>query len=191
MGNIINELIDCYEELELFRDASFEDIKMAFRHLVKRYHPDNKESGNQEKFISIKKAYEVLSEPVSRAIYDLNNKQAGTRGKKTYIQEKNAFRKIYEERLINLTTEEKIKIVLLFADTNKKFNTDYINRLRVKYFVIKMKLSYQEQNALNNIIIGFMIDIDEFLKKLNEKPKAENKSKIKKKKIKKKPKKTK
>jgi molecular chaperone DnaJ len=62
---------DYYEILGVSRDASKEDLKRAYRRLARKYHPDvNKESGAEERFKEINRAYEVLSEPETRARYD-------------------------------------------------------------------------------------------------------------------------
>lgn len=58
------DILDLYIELELSRNASFDEIKESFRKLAKIYHPDNKESGNHYKFINIKKSYDILSDPI-------------------------------------------------------------------------------------------------------------------------------
>jgi molecular chaperone DnaJ len=61
---------DYYETLGVSRDADKEDIKQAYRRLARKYHPDvNKESGAEERFKEINRAYEVLSEPEVRARY--------------------------------------------------------------------------------------------------------------------------
>lgn len=62
---------DYYEILGVSRDASKEDLKRAYRRLARKYHPDvNKEPGAEERFKEINRAYEVLSEPETRARYD-------------------------------------------------------------------------------------------------------------------------
>jgi len=63
---------DYYEILGIGRDASQEEIKRAYRKLVRQYHPDanpgNKEA--EERFKLINEAYEVLSDPQKKAQYD-------------------------------------------------------------------------------------------------------------------------
>ena len=62
---------DYYQILGVSRDADKEELKRAYRRLARKYHPDvNKEPGAEEKFKEINRAYEVLSEPETRARYD-------------------------------------------------------------------------------------------------------------------------
>lgn len=62
---------DYYEILGVSRDTDKEEIKRAYRRLARKYHPDvNKEPGAEERFKEINRAYEILSEPETRARYD-------------------------------------------------------------------------------------------------------------------------
>jgi len=64
--------IDYYELLEVSRDASFEEIKKAYRKLALKYHPDRNPGDKEaeEKFKLINEAYQVLSDEEKRALYD-------------------------------------------------------------------------------------------------------------------------
>ena len=53
---------DYYETLGIDKSASTQDVKSAFRKLAKKYHPDNKETGDEAKFKEISEAYQVLSD---------------------------------------------------------------------------------------------------------------------------------
>lgn len=63
---------DYYQILGVKRGASSEDIRKAYRKLARKYHPDinpgNKEAENKFKDISV--AYDVLSDPGKRKLYD-------------------------------------------------------------------------------------------------------------------------
>ena len=64
---------DYYEVLGIGRDASAEEIKKAYRKLAKKYHPDSNE-GNEsaaEAFKDVGEAYEVLSDPEKKKLYDM------------------------------------------------------------------------------------------------------------------------
>ncbi len=62
---------DYYDILGLNRSASKADIKKAYRHLAKQYHPDaNKDDGAAEMFKDVSEAYEVLSDDEKRQRYD-------------------------------------------------------------------------------------------------------------------------
>lgn len=60
-----------YSVLGITRTATDDEVKFAYRRMVKQWHPDVcKEPNAQEMFIKIKEAYELLSDPNKRARYD-------------------------------------------------------------------------------------------------------------------------
>ncbi|MGB2927152.1 MAG: molecular chaperone DnaJ [Limnothrix sp.] len=62
---------DYYEILGVSRDCGKDELKRAYRRLARQYHPDvNKDPGAEDKFKEINRAYEVLSEPETKARYD-------------------------------------------------------------------------------------------------------------------------
>ncbi len=61
---------DFYEVLGVSKNATEAEIKSAFRKKAKEYHPDNKETGNAEKFKEVSEAYGVLSDANKRKQYD-------------------------------------------------------------------------------------------------------------------------
>jgi curved DNA-binding protein CbpA len=64
------EFVDRYEILQLSPNASAETIERVYRLLAKRYHPDNQDTGDADKFSAVLEAYQTLSDPVRRAAYD-------------------------------------------------------------------------------------------------------------------------
>jgi hypothetical protein len=66
-----NYSIDYYEVLQISPRADSETIERVFRHLARRYHPDNRESGDADLFADLVNAHTVLSDPEKRAKYDV------------------------------------------------------------------------------------------------------------------------
>ena len=63
---------DYYGLLGVRRDADADEIKKAYRRLARELHPDvNPDPQTQERFKEITQAYEVLSDPEKRQMYDL------------------------------------------------------------------------------------------------------------------------
>lgn len=55
---------ECYRQLGLARTANFEEIKLAYRRLARKYHPDMNQNDQSaaQKFRLVQEAYEVLKE---------------------------------------------------------------------------------------------------------------------------------
>ncbi|EJU05040.1 DnaJ-domain-containing protein [Dacryopinax primogenitus] len=74
---------DYYKILDVARTASEQDIKKAYKKLSRKFHPDkNKSPGAEERFVDIATAYEVLSDPKQKLVYD----QFGEEGLKKSAQ---------------------------------------------------------------------------------------------------------
>jgi molecular chaperone DnaJ len=60
-----------YEVLSVQRTVGEDELKKSFRRLAMKFHPDrNPDADAQEKFKEAKEAYEILSDPQKRAMYD-------------------------------------------------------------------------------------------------------------------------
>ena len=63
-----------YELLEVTEKATSDELKKAFRRLSIKYHPD-RNAGNheiQQKYVEVKRAYEILIDVSKRITYDLH-----------------------------------------------------------------------------------------------------------------------
>jgi DnaJ-class molecular chaperone len=66
-----DDFIDFYELMQISFSAEHETVQRVYRMLATRYHPDNPRTGDPDRFIRLRQAYETLSDPRARATYDL------------------------------------------------------------------------------------------------------------------------
>ena len=64
------KILDYYEFLQISPSAEHDTIHRVYRFMASRFHPDNRDTGDAEKFFLLNQAYEVLSNPERRAAYD-------------------------------------------------------------------------------------------------------------------------
>lgn len=65
---------DYYEFLQISPLAEPDTIHRVYRFLAARFHPDNRETGDTERFYLLQQAYEVLSDAERRADYDASRR---------------------------------------------------------------------------------------------------------------------
>jgi curved DNA-binding protein CbpA len=70
---------DPYVVLGVARQASGEEIARAYRRAARASHPDGGGAGSAERFQAVSDAYEVLSDPRRRALYDRSHPLARSR----------------------------------------------------------------------------------------------------------------
>ncbi|MGD0362037.1 MAG: DnaJ domain-containing protein [Bryobacteraceae bacterium] len=68
------DAVDFYEVLQVSANAEAETIHRVYRIMAARFHPDNPQTGDSERFLLLNEAYEVLSEPEKRAVYDASRR---------------------------------------------------------------------------------------------------------------------
>lgn len=69
-----NAFIDYYELMQISPNAEPETIKRVYHLLAARYHPDNAETADYDRFVLLNDGYHLLSNPEARAAYDLTYK---------------------------------------------------------------------------------------------------------------------
>jgi curved DNA-binding protein CbpA len=70
-----HSFVDLYEVLQVSPHADPDTIARVFRHLAKRYHPDNQGTGDRDRFEELARAHRVLTDPEQRAAYDVRYQQ--------------------------------------------------------------------------------------------------------------------
>ena len=104
---MMNKEKNFYKILEVDKDASEQEIKLAYRRLAKKYHPDLNKTDPQakEKFIEVKEAYDTLIDPVKRRTYDQleNNPQTFDWSDLIRTSDFGTFREILREIYRNRT----------------------------------------------------------------------------------------
>ncbi|NXT51901.1 DNJB8 protein, partial [Pluvianellus socialis] len=72
-------MVDYYKVLGLKKSASQDDVRKSYYKLALKWHPDKNPSNKEEaekQFKAVAKAYEVLSDPQKRLIYDRSVKES-------------------------------------------------------------------------------------------------------------------
>jgi curved DNA-binding protein CbpA len=62
--------VDYYELLQISPNAEPETVHRVFKMLAQRYHPDNPETGDTERFMLLNQAFDTLSNAELRSSYD-------------------------------------------------------------------------------------------------------------------------
>jgi molecular chaperone DnaJ len=93
---------DCYEVLGIERGAGPDDIKKAYRMLAVKHHPDKNpgDKSAEEKFKELGEAYDILSDPQKRALYDQHghaafDRRAGGFGAGGFHDPLDIFREVF------------------------------------------------------------------------------------------------
>lgn len=127
-----------YEALEIAQTASQAEIKLSYRKLVKKYHPDlNNSEEASAKIRMINEAYEILSNPTSRNLYDLFLQGVPV---KTELEDITP-RQRYKEQYIRDRIRQQRKRMEQQIHYKQKFYT-YFRMVNVIGFVASIVLSF-------------------------------------------------
>jgi curved DNA-binding protein CbpA len=97
---------DYYELLQISATAEPDTIHRVYRLLASRFHPDNKETGDANRFRAISDAYRVLSDPEARARYDVGYEQRRQQRWRLAAQAPRAENDFDAEQILRLTVLE-------------------------------------------------------------------------------------
>ncbi len=138
-----------YNELELPKNCTSDEIKQKYRILAQQHHPDK--GGDVEKFKKIKLAYEVLSDPIKREHYDSTGDH-------------------YDD--INLDTEVLTRLSVMVSQYSQQINPEFDD------LILKMKFDlHHAQEQTNSAIIScnaLIAKLNIVAKKIKLKKEGEN-----------------
>jgi hypothetical protein len=111
---------DYYKILEISTSASTEEIKKAYRRLALKYHPDKNHGDKiaEAKFKELANAYEILSNPEQRRVYD-GNRESQSKSKDTTQSKKNTGQEERMTPLIFLSLFKDLKNQIIKIDKNR------------------------------------------------------------------------
>ncbi len=109
--------VNYYDLLQISPQAERETIERVYRLLAARYHPDNQETGDAERFRLIREACEVLRDPARRKEYDFQFETNATKPLPIFLG---------KEFTDGIDAEAKIRIgVLCLLYSKRRANPDF------------------------------------------------------------------
>jgi curved DNA-binding protein CbpA len=92
---------DHYEVLQVSPNADTDTIERVYRHLAKRYHPDNQATGHAGRFAEVQNAFNILGHPEKRAAYDVRYEENRGQQWKIFDQESAADSREEDRRIFH------------------------------------------------------------------------------------------
>ncbi|MGN6350661.1 MAG: DnaJ domain-containing protein [Candidatus Nitrosocosmicus sp.] len=115
---------DHYKTLDILKNANNKEIKIAYRRLARKYHPDRNSKVSDEIMKNINIAFEVLSDPEKRKQYDETNFKKNIEDNNDYqINKYNNKEKSYN---INNNYQS-------MYEENNSYSSDYANMHNYDY----------------------------------------------------------
>ena len=150
--------MNLYDELELPKDCTPEEIKQKYRLLAQIYHPDKAVFGDEEKFKRVKLAYETLSDPIRRAEYDSTGNY-GTNNDTIKSEAITRFANMISHYTKKLNPESD-DLVLSFNIDIHQAQSGVLNSIesfkleikKLKIFSDKIKLKKEGENILKSFV---------------------------------------
>ena len=149
--------MNLYDELELSKDCTSEEIKQKYRLLAQIYHPDKAVFGDEEKFKRIKLAYETLSDPIKRAEYDSTGRYGINDTTKTEAITRLSNMMVHFTKKLNpeyddLVLSFKVDIYQAQENINKSVESFNSEIKKLKIFSNKIKRKKEGENILKSFV---------------------------------------
>ncbi|MGN6560674.1 MAG: DnaJ domain-containing protein [Candidatus Nitrosocosmicus sp.] len=125
---------DHYKTLDILKNANNKEIKIAYRRLARKYHPDRNSKVSDEIMKNINIAFEVLSDPEKRKQYDETNFKKNIEDNNDYqINKYNNKEKSYN---INNNYQS-------MYEENNSYSSDYANTYDYDYTSYEAAAEYK------------------------------------------------
>lgn len=152
--------MDLYKRLKITKDASWEEIKKAYRKMIMEHHPDH--GGNAQAFTDLCIAHTVLSDPEKRRQYDKTGTYDQTKGNietKAMVEVLNLFNSIIESNSldmldnINIITFMKEKINERLKAITARVKQTNNDKAKIKAIKKRIKCKQKAQKIkINNLL---------------------------------------
>jgi len=144
-----------YDELELPKNCTSDEIKQKYRILAQIHHPDK--GGDSEKFKRIKSAYETLCDPVKRAHYDSTGQRYDDNGIDNEVCSRLAVMVSHFSNIINpdfddLILKMKVDIHQAQQQTNMAIEQCHVMIKKLTIISKKIKLKKDGENLLKSFV---------------------------------------
>lgn len=155
---ILQTIKDYYQILKVHKNASVDEIKKSYRALAHVYHPD-KNQGNDivsNYFTEIQEAYSVLSNSISKRVYDRERSRLGHSSNATPIQISSEFIQKELDQLIFISNSSKSAFI------NKELVTAYL-----KFLLTEQNIAILNSEKNVSVIKNILLQIVEIAKMLD------------------------
>lgn len=146
-------MMDFYELLGIKKDATKEEIKKAYRDMVKKYHPDvNKSEEANKIIISLNEAKETLLDDNKRKEYDKileeinHSKQVSKNKQETYYSKTEEYKQEYEESYMT-RKEFFCKLLNIWYRQKNNKNSKINSNIYLKYHLFLFKINRLSTNC--------------------------------------------
>ena len=144
-----------YDDLELPKNCTSEEIKQKYRILAQIHHPDK--GGDVEKFKRIKSAYETLCDPAKRSHYDSTGQQYDDSGIDNEVYNRLAVMVSHFSNIINpdfddLILKMKVDIHQAQQQTNMAIEECHVVINKLTIISKKIKLKKDGENLLKSFV---------------------------------------
>ena len=140
---------DYYKILGLERSASPKDIRKVYRKLALKFHPDKTQNRDDTEFKRIREAYDVLSDPMKRQMYDMcgsatnmDSTFAIPNWTELFAKMMSIMGSFLNQQRADMETVIRIKMPTTFADLYHKKVKKVVVNTRCRDGILKQKSLY-------------------------------------------------